>query len=52
MNKEEYLDSLKKEDILYMLLDYIYNYQDLKLPEFRGKDLWDRIQTLVLTEII
>ena len=52
MNKEEYLDSLKKEDILYMLLDYMYNYQDLKLPELRGKDLWDRIQTLVLTEIV
>jgi hypothetical protein len=52
MNKEEYLDSLNKKDILYMLLDYIYNYQDLEVPELRGKDLWDRIKTLVLTKIV
>jgi hypothetical protein len=53
MSKEEYLNFLKREDILYMLMDYIYNYQDEEIPEGLGaEDLWETIKTLVLSEIV
>ena len=53
MNKEEFLDSLKREDILYMLMDYIYNYRDEEVPkELGAEDLWETIRTLILSEMV
>lgn len=53
MDKDKYLNSLKKNDILYMLMDYIYNYQDEEVPEELGaKELWNHIKILVLEDLI
>ena len=52
MNKEEFLNSLSKEDILLGISRYLFNYEDENPENVSPEDIWEVICNLMVLETL
>lgn len=52
MSKEEYLNSLTKDDILLGISRYLFNYKDEIPEDVSPEDIWNTIVDLEILNVI
>lgn len=52
MNKEEYLNSLTKNDILLGISRYLFDYKDEVPEDVSPEDIWNTIVDLEILNVI